>query len=359
MTQKENSLVAVPATVLTRRFDEEQNKSLRRKGMSSLDQYSRQIARQDDWIICEQPCRSLPRSLTEFISLNLRDEGNALIEETRAINNRYAGRKYHGLVMTLVADIEVLDLQHRVLDWVERAMKEVLYKCRRRILEDAVGLYMTLYRSFVTQIDTGIAHGRDRMYQVFWTRAIDCMCYLLLEGCFLSSGHITYAHSSDAEHWPAPHGPLLDKPGVRAMFGEHANLFGMEPAFYLRKIILEPLARALAGSAPDQSVEEMRREIHSCLGNMLEAFPYLCSSSRGDRYVFGLPGSVCPGAFRFIGMEGFGSFSFLTPMRGFVSAWKRITRAVRLRSASTARCHAICTPGSPSSVCSASMMLFE
>ncbi|SAL04459.1 hypothetical protein AWB81_06707 [Caballeronia arationis] len=90
--------------------------------------------------------------------------------------------------MTIVSDIEVLDLSKRVLDLMKSATREVLYRCRRRLAKEPDVAYDRLFNSFVKQMDTDIAHSADRLYQLVWTRAIDCMCYLLFEGMFPELG---------------------------------------------------------------------------------------------------------------------------------------------------------------------------
>lgn len=310
MTQSPNQLVPVPATVFARRLIEEQSKALRRRAQTSLDAYIRELIKEDDWLIQEQPVLTLPLGLTEYISLALRDEGNALIAETRAINNRYVGRSMGGVKTTLISDIEVLDLGRRVLDWVERAMNEVLYRNRRRIKDQPDLTYWKFFESFIKPIDTGIAHRADRLYQLAWTRAIDCMCYLLVEGCFFTPGHLTYRHDDDADRRFYLQGEILTKQRVQALVFEQMNLFGMEPALYLKDVVLKPLALILAESEPPRTPEELRREFHSNLGNLLEAFPYLCSSTRNGRYLFSVPGTGCAAAFRFIASDGFAAFWF-------------------------------------------------
>src|SRR6202011_1783049 len=82
---------------------------------------------------------------------------------------------------------------------------------------------------------------------------------------------------------------------------KNMNLFGIESALYMTNVILKPLTQELNRVR----YKELRRDVlrtslHSFLGDLLEALPYLWSSSRSGRYVFAVPGTTCVAAFRFI-----------------------------------------------------------
>lgn len=310
MSDSERSLVNLPTSVVLRRLDQEDAKILKRSANTPLDEFIQKNERQGDWIIVEQPVRTLPRALTEFLSLSLRDEGDALIEETRAINNSHVGRSMQSVRASLFADMEVVDLRARVLDWTERVTREVLYKCRRRIKDDALGTYAKLFDSIVYHVDNVIVHRPDRLYQFAWTAAIDCMTYILFEGCFLSTGKIEMVHTNDVRHDFLWRSALFYRQDQQQFLGEQINLFGIEPAQYAKEIILQPLKDALEDAAALAPPDQLRREFHEMLGGLLEAFPYLVASDRAARYTFAIPNTSCMAAFSFLGSHGFAMFRF-------------------------------------------------
>jgi len=308
--QLESSLIELPASVVARRLAEEDAKILNLKPASALDVYSQGIVKAGDCIIREQPLMKLPLSLACLLTMNLRDEGNGLIEATRALNNRYAGCWTQAVKVQLFADVELMDLKARVLNWCERAMQEVLYKRRRGVENEPFVTYGKLFETFIREIDTRIAHGDDRMYQEIWSRAMDCMCYQLIEGCFLKPGHIVCRHGIDAFHLLKWEGACLRNKHVANCVSHHMNLYGVDAALYTRDVVLRPLSAALVDvEAMDPDVV-LRADFHSCVGDLLEAFPYLCSSKRTSRYTFPIRGSTCVAVFRFLGPHGFGMFAF-------------------------------------------------
>lgn len=305
--KQKGDIAQIPTSVVLRRIEEENAKLLRMKPATPMSEYAVQVVRQGSWIIKEQPAMKLPGALSELIGLSLRDEGNELIEETRQFNNRNVGRSSDEINAELVADVEIMDLRSRVLDWTERATKQVLYKCRRKIEADPVGAYNDLFESIVRDIDTRIASGDDRLYQQMWNWAVDCMAYLLLDGCLLQPGFCEIEYTSDSEHNPSIKSKTSHDPGIFDAIGGQIHLFGNEVASYNRDIVFLPLSRTVDTGA---SIEDVRAEYHSNLSDLVEAFPYLLSSSRSHRYTFAIPGTTCFGAFRFLGTHGFASFLF-------------------------------------------------
>ena len=84
-----------------RRMSNHLQHAVRARANSPLGQYARMVANRTDWTIVEQPERELPYALSQLITVDLRDQGNALIEETRQLNNRFGGRTYFDLIMFL------------------------------------------------------------------------------------------------------------------------------------------------------------------------------------------------------------------------------------------------------------------
>ncbi|HAN47853.1 MAG TPA: hypothetical protein DCQ20_03080, partial [Nitrospira sp.] len=91
MDNNETRLMNLPTASIMDRVHDMEMRTLRRAPQNIGEAYVASVAKGEDRFILEQAARTLPRSLTELISLLLRDEGNALIEETRLINNRYVG----------------------------------------------------------------------------------------------------------------------------------------------------------------------------------------------------------------------------------------------------------------------------
>lgn len=245
--------------------------------------------------------------LTNFLSLELRDRGNALIEETRQLNNSFVGVSMSEVVALMVADFELHDLRERALKWTEEAISEVVYRYRRQIQRSPYDAYMHLSHTFLGDIDTRIAHGEDRMYQRVWGSVIDCMAYLMIEACFMKTGYATFEFDDSPAHRTSLIGPIVANQGKAHAFGGIQNLFGVEPAAYLKEIVLPPLAKVLRSDQFAESRGDLRTRLNMYLGDLLEAWPRLCGSARSWRYIFAIPGTGCSAAFRFIASHGVGT----------------------------------------------------
>ncbi|VWC78920.1 hypothetical protein BLA39750_01053 [Burkholderia lata] len=307
MKNQRESVVQLPTKVVARRMAEEDAKVLRRAPVSPLDKYQQSIARAADWKIQEMPVMTLPRGLTDFLSLELRDRGNALIEETRQLNNGFVGVLMSEVVALMVADFELHDLRERVLKWTEEAISEVVYRYRRQIQRAPYDAYMHLSDTFLGDIDTRIAHGEDRMYQRVWGSVIDCMAYLMIEACFLKTGYATLEFDDSPAHRTSLIGPIITHQGEAHAFSGIQNLFGVEPAAYLKEVVLAPLARVLRSDRFAAGRGDLRARLNTYLGDLLEAWPRLCGSARSWRYIFAIPGTGCSAAFRFIASQGVGT----------------------------------------------------
>lgn len=307
MKNQRESVVQLPTKVIARRMAEEDAKVLRRAPVSPLDKYQQSIARCADWKIQEMPAMTLPRGLTDFLSLELRDRGNALIEETRQLNNCFVGVSMSRVVALTVADFELHDLRERALKWTEEAISEVVYRYRRQIQRSPYDAYMNLSQTFLGDIDTRVAHGEDRMYQRVWGSVIDCMAYLMIEACFIKTGYAALELDESSGHRTSLVGPIVANQGEAHAFVGILNLFGVEPAAYLKEVVLAPLARALRRDGFAESRGDLRARLNTYLGDLLEAWPRLCGSARSWRYIFGIPGTDCSAAFRFIASQGVGT----------------------------------------------------
>ncbi|WP_192386569.1 hypothetical protein [Burkholderia cepacia] len=307
MKNQRDSVVQLPTKVVARRMAEEDAKVLRRAPVSPLDKYQQSIARCADWKIQEMPVMTLPRGLTDFLSLELRDRGNALIEETRQLNNGFVGISMSEVVALMVADFELHDLRERVLKWTEESISEVVYRYRRQIQRSPFDAYMHLSHTFLGDIDTRIAHGEDRMYQRVWGSVIDCMAYLMIEACFMKTGYASLEFDDSPAHRTSLIGPIVANQGEAHAFGGILNLFGVEPVAYLKEVVLAPLAKVLHNDRFAESRGDLRTRLNTYIGDLLEAWPRLCGSARSWRYIFAIPGTGCSAAFRFIASQGVGT----------------------------------------------------
>lgn len=310
MASTTNQLVNLPSETIRNRFDDLNSKLLRRQIQSPLDEYGLSIVNAEDWVIQEQQAKELPRSLTDLISLQLRDEGNALIEATRELNNRYVGYSIGTVQALLVADLDLIDLRQRLLVWAEAVKNAVLYKMRRQASENPYELFTKLYNSFVFDIDNAIAHDDTHMYSRAWTPVMDAIPYWLMDALFIQPGLVTVKHNSDELHAPCLKGKLfLDSSAARALSG-YFNLYGVEPSAYTTEIVLRPLSKAILSEPILPQEDEMRRQIDIYLSDLLEAFPYLLASKRVARHIFSIPGTTCVAAFSFLSDHGFARIYF-------------------------------------------------
>lgn len=308
MKSSEARAINLPTRAIMDRHDELAKRVQRKTAKTISEVYAKSVATEGGWQIQEQPIKTLPRSLTDLIPVVLRDEGNALIEETRQINNRYAGVDIRSLQALLVGDLETIDLKERVLVWAEKMTHAVLFKARRQIAENCVKAYSNLYRSFIHEIDTKIAHGTDHMYSVTWSSAMEAIPYWLIDAIFVQTGFVTGAHESD-QHFVLGGTLLLNR--VEAYFlTQQFTLYNFETIAYSREIILTPLHRTLLSGGTLPSIETMRRQTALFLADLLEAFPYLLSSTRVGKHLFSLPGTTCVAAFDYIANDGFARFMF-------------------------------------------------
>ena len=311
MDNSETRLMKLPTTSIMDRVNDMEKRTLRRPPQNIAEAYAASVAKGNDRVILEQVVKTLPRSLTELISLSLRDEGNALIEETRLINNRYLGSTIKTLQAQLVGDLEVIELRDQVLDWNERVVNAVLFKMRRQITADPIKTYAKLFTSFVHELDTTIAHGTNDFYSLIWDAATEALPYGLLDGIFFKTGLISGVYKDigpNGEREFFLSGSLKCSYEERHFIGEHLTLYGFAPTVYAQEVVLQPLLQALKADLGSVSKAEQQRMCGVFLADLLEAFPYLLSSTRIGKSIFPVEGSRAVAAFDYTCRDGFGCF---------------------------------------------------
>lgn len=114
-------------------------------------------------------------ALSQLITLVSRDRGNTLLEETRLLNNRYAGCSFRNVEAILAGEPECLDLRAHVLEWSEDIAGQIAFKLRNRAKEAPFKTFDDAYRTIVAEIDTGIVHGRDSLQPFAWEAVFDML----------------------------------------------------------------------------------------------------------------------------------------------------------------------------------------
>lgn len=104
--------------------------------------------------------------------------------------------------------------------------------------------------------------------------------------------------------------PSGSPPETAQKLADNLHLFGVEPVFYLREVILKPLAAYLPRIEQTEPERILRTKLHAIFSDLLEALPFLWSTSRPARYIFAIPGTTCFGAFYFLSAHGAGAFVF-------------------------------------------------
>lgn len=286
---------------------------LRKKMSSHLDavtksrptndqgRYAQMIAANRDWIIREQPVRTLPLSLTQLIKIGTRELGNALIEETRQLNNRYAGSSFRDVEALLTGDSACLDLHQRILQWSENVAEQINYKLRHRGKDDPFGTFDHAYRTIVAPLDTELVHGSDRLYMHVWTCVVDMLPYKLWDALIAAPAHLRIDHDASIRHLsilvPSKHvAHRFDKKAIMATL----SLYGIEAAAYLKSVVCDPLLEMLVQDIGVPDSETQRARYEEMFADVLEAAPYLIASDRSERFMFDLPGLGGVAAFQFI-----------------------------------------------------------
>jgi hypothetical protein len=266
----------------------------------------------------------LPRSLTELISLALRDQGNALIEETRQLNNQYAGQLFRDIKVQSMADLNFIELRHKILEWAEEAIQAVLYKHRRQFQDNPWETYLKHHISFISHIDQTIAFGKGHLYSIPWSEVMDAMPYWILDRALFQSGKVLF------ELWEDTNGIKRFRCNsecesltrrAHEIVG-HTNLYGFEPTVYSKQIILEPLLLELQKTQHPEP-DNMRRQVNLMMGDILEAAPYLLNNKINPDDLFDVPGTSCVGGFQYLSQTGIAQFCFNDSRKLWVEGYER------------------------------------
>lgn len=290
MDSTQTRLFDSSAEVVRKRVDDFADRVKRLPATDIGIQYAKSVATAEDRLVQVQGEKLLPRDYVELAGIALRDEGNSLIEETRQINNRYAGKSIHDLEAWLFGDLEVIDLSYRVLDWVERSVDAICYKLRRKFKDEPLSTYLGLYSSLIHYIDTKIAHGVDDMYALVWGTSLDAFPFLFIDRLFLQPRlfYGEFRRGQDPEF--VLKGDFTGANKEIFALNQHLTLYGYSSTVYARQEVLEPLLIHLKTEEKLPCQEEMRLKIQGYVNDLLEAFPYIAKSTRVGKHLFRLPG---------------------------------------------------------------------
>lgn len=290
--------------ILRRKLNDDMGKILNRRVDSVVAKFAHEVATSGDWTVEEQPVRTLPSALRDMITVSQRDAGNALIEETRVFNNQYAGFSFRAVEVMLANDLELLDLQHRAQAWSMDVARQVCFTLRHQARSDPFRAFFIAYDRVVAPIDMTIVHGKDRLYSMIWETVVDLLPYRLFDALLFAPGHCSLSHGPT----PAHLGTLAFAREVTAQEQKRVktiiSLYAVEPIAYLDNVVLAPLLATLREdpTSPDLAVQE--RTYQGMFADLLEAYPYLLSSDRAERYMFAIPGTSCVATFSFLAPNG-------------------------------------------------------
>jgi hypothetical protein len=305
----ENKLVQVPTEALVERTRNLLDRAAKVEGDSPLLKYARESSTFEDWDIVEQAPYTLPFSITSLITLNLRDEGNALIEETRQLNNSYIGATFRTVDALLLSDLELLDLKDRALDWGAKLCNEVLYRVRHKIKDDPFGSYQNLFNSCVKPLDQQMAFRAGGMYQLVWSDVLDLIPYRLLETIFIKPGALVVLQSVEIGVDPRIVGTLINAPFAHHMVS-HFSLYGVEAVSYTEKVVLDRLLSSLRESCPVLPLRDMEDAWRGMVDDIFEAYPYLILDTVDQMYPFEIQAVERFGGLTFSGHGGMAQFVF-------------------------------------------------
>lgn len=290
---------------MSRRADIEK-RVLARIPQTPNDHLAKSVAERGDQDVRFLPEIHLPRSLTDWLNIALRDEGNALIEETRQINNRHVGNTIKEMDALLCGDYESIDLAKRVRDWGCRVVKSVLYKARRQVSAEPTNTYRKIYGTAVLDLDTKVAHSAHSIFSLIWTPVMDLIPGQMLEEIFVKTGLVKascdYKQGGRTVEWsfflpPSHHDSRL--------ICQHLTFYGYESFVYTRDVVLKRLLASLKGMKGLPSLDVMQHDKDIFVADLLEAFPYLITSVRMEKYMFGIIGADTVAAFDYTANEGF------------------------------------------------------
>lgn len=293
--------------LLRRKLKEDMAKILIRRPTFAQEQYAHLVAKTGDWMIAVQAPKRLPLSLCHLISLELRDVGNSLLEETRTLNNQYAGHSFRTVEAMLTGDPDFIDLHARTLAWGEEVARQVNFKLRHQARDDPYRTFLNAYDSIVASLDQGIVHGHERLHSMVWESVVDLLPYQLLDAMVLKPGHLAVLHDTTTAHRPELRVARdISSPRDQERLSSILSLYAVEPVVYMDKVVLTPLLGALRDGHMMPRLEQQRQQYQEMFADLLEAYPYLLSSDRTERYMFNIPGTSCIAAFSFLAPNGCG-----------------------------------------------------
>ncbi|MGG7605034.1 hypothetical protein [Massilia sp. BKSP1R2A-1] len=290
--------------ILRRKLNDDIGKILNRRADSAIGKFAHQVATSRDWTVEEQPTSTLPSALRDMITVSQRDAGNALLEETRVLNNQYAGLSFRTVEVMLANDQDFLDLHQRAQAWATNVTRQICFTLRHRARSDPFRAFFSAYDCVVAPIDMNIVHGSDRLYSMVWETVVDLLPYQLFDALLLTPGHCTLSHGPG----PAHQSTLAFARDMTAQeqqrVGTIISLYAVEPVAYLDNVVLTPLLAALRQDLTTPDLAELRRTYQDMFADLLEAYPYLLSSDRALRYMFTIPGTSCVATFSFLAPNG-------------------------------------------------------
>lgn len=296
--------------ILRRKLNEDMGKILNRRADSPLAKFAHDVVAGADWTIQEQPARTLPLATRDMITLSQRDVGNALIDETRLLNNQYVGFSFRTVEVILANDSEFLDLYRRAQAWAADVVRQVCFTLRHRARSDPFRAFFYAFDCVVTPIDMTIVHGKERLYSMVWETVVDLLPYQLFDALLLAPGHCTLSHDAT----PAHQSTLVFARDVSAQEQRRVatimSLYAVESVAYLDHVVLAPLLGTLRSDPATPDVAELGRAYQDMFADLLEAYPYLMSSDRAERYMFPIPGTGCMGTVSFLAPHGCARFVF-------------------------------------------------
>jgi hypothetical protein len=292
---------------LRRKLKEDMAKVLNRRPIFAQERYAHMVANAGDWIIAEQAPQRLPLSLCQLIPLALRDLGNRLLEETRVLNNEYVGLGFRTAEVMVTGAPEFLDLHACTLAWSGEVAKQVNFKLRHQARDDPYRAFLNAYDAIVAPIDQKIVHGKERLHSLVWESVVDLLPYQLLDAMVLLPGHFTLSHGATPAHRPQLTVTRdVASPQDQERLQSILSLYAVEPVAYMDRVVLTPLLAALREDTTLPSPEQRRQEYQLMFADLVEAYPYLLSSDRTERYMFSIPGTSCIAAFSFLAPNGCG-----------------------------------------------------
>lgn len=290
--------------ILRKKLSDEMGKLLHRRADSAMAKYAHQVASTSDWIVEEQTVKVMPPVLRNMLSMSQRDAGDALLEETRVLNNLYVGFSFRTAEVVLANDRELLDLQQRAQAWAADIATQLCFKLRHKARSDPFQAFFSIYDSVVTAIDMNVVYGRDRLYSLVWETVVDLLPYQLFDALLMAPGHCVLSHWTTASHEAtltfSRDLTRADQNRVRTII----SLYAIESVAYLDHVVLTPLVATLRQAPAMPGPVDLGKAYLEMFADLLEAYPYLLSSDRSERYMFPIPGTSCVATFAFLAPQG-------------------------------------------------------